>query len=213
MTRDYRLAGMAGFLTGICLIPTVWNIGYHQIYILAALPFVGLIGLMFGVWLGQKLSAMIPIMFQLSKFAAVGFLNTAINFGVLNSASILTGITSGLLAGGINVPGTIVAASNSYVWNKLWVFRKPDTQVDKNFFNDVPKFALITFIGLGANSLIIVAFTSYLDPMFGVTKEVWLNIGKFIATVIGVLIDFLGYKFIVFKHQESNVPVASKPAV
>src|SRR6185436_1872059 len=149
---------------------------YHHILILLALPVVGALGIIFGIWLGKKLSASMPVIFQVTKFAAVGFLNTAINFGVLNLASILTGVTSGLSAGGINIPGTIVAASNSYVWNKLWVFAKVD---DKHFLSDVPKFAVVTFIGLVVNSLIIIAFTTYLNPMFGFDARVWLNIGKF----------------------------------
>ncbi len=39
--RDYDLAGLAGFLTGICLIPTALNIGIHNLVVLVLLPFVG----------------------------------------------------------------------------------------------------------------------------------------------------------------------------
>ncbi len=199
MSKDYSLGALAGFLTGICLIPTAWNIGYHHAGILAALPFVGAIGIMFGVWLGGLLSGLLPVLFQISKFAAVGFLNTAINFGVLNLFSIITGVTGGLSAGGINIPGTLIAASNSYVWNKLWVFRKID---NKGFFNDVPKFTLVTILGLLVNSVVIILFTSFISPKFGFDARVWLNIGKFIATILGVLVDFVGYKFLVFRRNK-----------
>lgn len=197
MPKDYRLGGFAGFLAGVFLIPTVWNIGYQHMSVLVALPIVCALGAMFGLWLGRILSASIPVIYQMTKFAVVGVLNTAINFGVLNLLSIVTGVTSGLSAGGINIPATIIAASNSYVWNKLWVFQKID---DKGFFNDVPKFAVVTFIALLVNSLIIIGFTK-LDPMFGLNPGAWLNLGKFIATVIGFLVDFLGYKYIVFKSE------------
>jgi putative flippase GtrA len=199
MRKDYSLGALAGFLTGICLIPTVWNIGYQHVGILSALPIVGAFGIIFGIWLGKVLSGFLPVMFQVSKFAAVGFLNTAINFGVLNLFSIVTGVTGGLSAGGINIPGTIIAASNSYIWNKIWVFQKIDNQ---GFFNDVPKFALVTILGLLVNSVIIILFTSFIPPLFDFDARVWLNIGKFIATILGILVDFIGYKFLVFRKAK-----------
>lgn len=197
MNKDYKLGALAGFLTGICLIPTAWNIGYHHTGILFALPFVGAAGIVFGLWLGHALAQKFAVIYQVAKFAAIGFLNTAINFGILNILSISTGVTGGVSAGGINIPATIIAASNSYVWNKFWVFKKIDK---KGFFHDVPKFAIVTFIGLVVNSLILIFFTS-LDPMFGFNPGAWLNIGKFLATLVGILVDFLGYKFLVFKTK------------
>lgn len=196
MHKDYKLAALAGFLTGIFLIPFLWNLEYENPTVLTLLPFGCMVVIAFGVWLGRFLSNFLPVMFQLSKFAAVGFLNTAIDFGVLNILSLMTGVTSGVEAGWIKVPPTIIAASNSYVWNKLWVFQKID---NKGFFADVPKFAFITVLGMLARSSTIVLFTSYLDPMFGLGAAAWLNIGNLIATIIGLLVDFLGYKFIVFK--------------
>ncbi len=204
-SKDYGLAALAGLLSGLFLIPTVINIGFDNILLLAGLPFVLAVGWVIGLKIAKELAPRIPIIIQLGKFAEIGVLNTAINFGVLNMASIITGVTAGLLVGGYNIPGTIIAASNSYFWNKLWVFKKIDKQ---GMFKDVPKFALVTLIGLIANSVIIVAFTSYLDPMFGFSGGIWLNIGKFIATVVGVLIDFLGYKFLVFKTTEPVAPAS-----
>lgn len=198
MTKDYKLGALSGFLTGICLIPTAWNIGYHHTGILAALPFVGAIGIMFGIWLGKVLSGFIPVLNQIAKFAAVVFLNTAINFGILNLASLATGVTAGLLVGGYNVPGTILAATNSYFWNKFWVFKGTNKT---GSFSDIPKFILVTAIGLVVNSVIIVAFTSYLSPSFGLSPGAWLNLGKVLATIVGVIVDFLGYKFLVFRGK------------
>jgi putative flippase GtrA len=111
----------------------------------------------------------------------------------------MTGVTSGLSAGGINIPATIIAASNSYVWNKIWVFQKID---NKGFFADVPKFAFVTILGLVVNSVVIIGFTSWLDPVAGINRAAWLNIGKFIATLLGILVDFIGYKFLVFRKAK-----------
>lgn len=197
--NDYKLGAVAGFLTGVSLIPTLANIGYESKAVFIALPFVlGLFWAM-GIWLGRVIAKVWPLIYQIAKFAEIGVLNTAINFGVLNLASLVTGVTAGLLVGGYNVPGTIIAATNSYFWNKFWVFRKVDKQ---GMFRDVPKFAFVTLIGLVINSVIIVGFTSYLSPAFGLSHPVWLNIGKVIATVLGVLVDFLGYKFLVFVRKK-----------
>lgn len=206
--RDYDLAGLAGFLSGLFLIPTVWNIGFHSIPVLALFPFVLSAGIVFGVWVGKFLSEWIPVMLQLAKFAAVGILNTSINFGILNLASVITGITTGFAVGGFNIPATIVAASNSYAWNKLWVFKKID---NKGFLKDAPSFILVTVIGLLINSLVLALFTTYLKPMFGLNGGAWLNIGKVVATLVVMMLNFLGYKFLVFR---TKVPAAAiSPAV
>ncbi len=92
------------------------------------------------------------LMLQLAKFAAVGILNTAINFGVLNLASLLTGITAGLAIGGLNIPATIVAAANSYAWNKLWVFKKEEP---KKSWRDIIPFAVVTTVGALITSWVV----------------------------------------------------------
>ncbi|KKU20767.1 MAG: GtrA family protein [Candidatus Azambacteria bacterium GW2011_GWC1_46_13] len=119
--KDYYIAAIVGALTGIFAIPTLFHLGLRN-------PFVFLFSIViisvlwpFGVWLGIFLSRWLPFMAQVGKFAAVGFLNTAIDFGVLNLLSYLSGVTAGFVIGGVNIPGFIVAVSNSYLWNKLWV--------------------------------------------------------------------------------------------
>jgi dolichyl-phosphate beta-glucosyltransferase len=196
--RDYDLAALAGLLSGICLIPILLNVGFHKAWIFISLPLVMALLWVVGLWLARQMANWIEIILQIAKFAEIGVLNTLINFGFLNLISLLTGVTSGLSVGGINIPGTILAASNSYFWNKFWVFKKIDK---KGIFADAPGFILVTIIGLLINSVIIVLFTSDIRPAFAVSSAGWLNIGKVIATLIGILVDFLGYKFLVFKKK------------
>ncbi|MBU6447526.1 glycosyltransferase [Patescibacteria group bacterium] len=194
--RDYDLAGLSGFLSGLFLIPVAQNLGLHHIFLFIFLPFIMAAAAVSGIWIGKSTARRLPIMFQLSKFAAVGILNTAINFGILNIASIFTGVTSGLAVGGFNIPATVVAASNSYVWNKYWVFKKNKS---KGFLSDAPSFVAVTVIGIIINSMIVFAFTTYLNPVFGLSKGAWLNVGEIIATLVGIAVYFLGYKFIAFR--------------
>jgi putative flippase GtrA len=203
-SSDYKIAALAGFLTGITLVPTFLNIGFdakvagygvNPKLFFVVLPFLLALAWAIGIWIGKLVAKVHPALYQVAKFAEIGVLNTAINFGVLNLASLITGVTAGFLVGGYNVPGTLIAATNSYFWNKFWVFQKVD---GKGMFRDVPKFALVTLVGLIVNSIIIVGFTSYISPMFGLTHAEWLNVGKVLATILGVLVDFIGYKFLVF---------------
>jgi putative flippase GtrA len=193
--KDYYWAAFAGFLTGLFTIPVLTNSGFENKPVLVALPFVVAVCWVIGLWLGKVLANVWQLIFQLAKFAEVGFLNTAINFGLLNLLSITTGITQGAGAGWINVPGTIAAAANSYIWNKLWVFQKID---NKGFFVDVPKFAAVTIFSMIINSLILAFFTDLVSPMFGLTAGAWLNVGKVVATAGSFFINFIGYKFLVF---------------
>lgn len=193
---DYTWAAIAGFMTGICGIPTAYHIGVHNIGILSVLPVIVAICWVVGVAVGRFLSRYLAVMYQISKFVAVGFLNTSIDFGVLNIISIVTGITAGFIVGGVNVPGFLLAALNSYCWNKLWVFRKID---ENGFFHDLPKFIAVATSGVVIDSLIVIAFTTYLDPLFGLSRVLWLNIGKLCATIFVLIWDFTGYKYIAFR--------------
>lgn len=149
----------------------------------------------FGVWVGNMLARKMPFFAQFSRFVAVGFLNTAIDFGTLNILSNVSHVTSGLIIGVVNVPGFLLAVVNSYVWNKMWVFKNQDK---KGFFHNFPSFLAVTVIGLVINSGIIVFTTTYVTPTVS-NASVWLNIAKAGATVVSLVWNFLGYKFIAFK--------------
>lgn len=196
--KDYAIGALLGFGVGVFLIPTLYQVGTKQASVLVALPLIFPILMLFGLWLGNFLSRWFAPFIQLAKFAAVGILNTTIDFGVLNLLSLVTEITEGLKLGGVNIPGVAVAVLNSYAWNKYWVFpggsRSP-------VGSDLPKFVGVSIIGLLINSGIVVLLTFSIP--FGLDKGLWLNVAKVGATVLSFLWNFLGYKFFVFK--KSNV--------
>lgn len=194
--RDYDFAGLTGFLAGLFMIPIILNIGLHPAWILF-MPFIGIIGAVLAIWLGQVFSKWTKIIAQFSKFAVVGVLNVSINFGFLNFMSLVTGVTGGLLIATYNVPGTIIAAVNSYLWNKFWVFKTND---GKSLFYHFPKFTALIFLDIFVNSFILIIFTSYIHPIFGISDALWLNMTKVLATALVMFINFFGYKFIVFRR-------------
>ncbi len=195
---DYYVGALAGFLTGVFLIPIAVNLEFlkGQPVILFALPLLTLVLFIIGVGIGNFLGKKFNIFRQLSRFAAVGLLNTTIDFGILNILSLLSGVASGFILGGINIPGFLVAVSNSYVWNKLWVFKDRDRE---SFFHDLPRFLVVTVLGMIINSAIIILATTYIPSHYGLPKAAWLNLAKVAATAITLFWNFLGYKLIVFK--------------
>ena len=63
-----------------------------------------------------------PVILQFLRFAAIGFLNTAIDFAVLNLLISLTGITSGFGISVLDAISFAIAVFHSYYWNKFWAF-------------------------------------------------------------------------------------------
>jgi len=205
---DYAIAGLIGFFAGIFVIPVLYNIGMRNPFVLLALPWVvavcALVGMLVAGFLGRKFIFFI----QLAKFGVVGVLNTAIDFGVLNIISLMTGVTGGLIVGGVNIPGVILALTNAYFFNKLWVFSHRD---NKGILHDFPKFLLISGTGIIINSGIVILATSY--PVVSFDAKTWLNLAKVCATGFSLVWNFLGYKFIVFKSSEPTptIPASREP--
>lgn len=194
--KDFLLALLSGFFTGLFAVPTLYHVGIHSIPVLlgvvSILPFLWV----FGVWFGLFLSHWLPFMKQFGKFAAIGFLSAAIDFGVLNVISIISGVTKGVIVGGVNIPGFTLAVLNGYVWNKKWTFESHDGEP---LFHDFLKFLAVTLGGLFINSSIVILATTYVAPQFGFSQEAWLNIAKVFANAFGLIWNFVGYKFVVFR--------------
>lgn len=193
---DFYIAGFIGFFTGVFLIPTLAHVDIRNYALLLALPLVFPIVIAGGIWLGDFLARWFGFFRQVARFSAVGILNTAIDFGILNILSLTTGITHGLIIGGVNTPGFVVAVINSYFLNKLWVFKGGDRD---HLLYDFPKFLAVTLVGLAINSGIVIVGTTYISPLMGASPSVWLNIVKFFATFFSLLWNFLGFKYFVFK--------------
>jgi len=136
---------------------------------------------------------------QFSKFVAIGLLNTAIDFGVLNLLMWLADIYKGKWLFLLNAVSFTAALINSYLWNKLWTFKDKSTR-------DVPvefsRFLLISIIGAIINSSIIYFITTYITPYYGLSEQIWANLAKVLATGFSLIWNFLGYKFIVFNTKK-----------
>lgn len=96
-----------------------------------------------------------PIILQILRFGAIGVINTALDFIILNVISKTFGITSGLQLGQINIIGFSLAVVQSYFWNHYWAFNQAQqVTLWKNFIR-------LVMIGvLGAVAVLVVLFGS-----------------------------------------------------
>ena len=133
---------------------------------------------------------------QFVKFAIIGGINTAVDFGILNVLSWATGITSGNGLIPLNVISFSVAVINSYLLNKHWAFKDSASGEGGKKFS---MFLLVSVIGVIINTVVLRVVTTNIDPMFELSPQLWLNVGKAAATVVSLIWNFLGYKFFVFK--------------
>lgn len=133
---------------------------------------------------------------QFGKFFIVGLVNTGLDFGILN---LLMWMTKTYEGGNIAIFNTIsfsVAVLNSYLLNKYWTFEdKNASKVPMQF----AKFFAVAAIGWGLNTLILVSITTYVSPVFGLSRALWANFAKAAATAVVLAWNFVGYKFLVFK--------------
>lgn len=150
-----------------------------------------------GLYVAQVLSRVVPVLYQVAKFALVGALNTAVDFGVANFLILLSGTAVGLEVSAFKGISFTVAVINSYFWNKFWTFRKKEGGGVREFSQFLVVSAIGFGINVGAASLVINVF----DPVGGLSPERWANIGFLVATFVALTWNFVGYKFIVFKKN------------
>jgi len=184
-----------GEIVAIFLIFVLKNLGYFPNFIwllLFVLPVLAFIALLIVYLIGKK----IPVVFQFGKFASVGFANTAVDFGALNLLILISGIAGGIGYSIFKGISFIMATIHSYFWNKFWTFKKRKMEkAEKEFF----QFFVVSLIGLGINVGIASLVVVVIAPQWGIVPKIWANIGAACGSAIGLIWNFLGYKFIVFK--------------
>ena len=82
----------------------------------------------------------------------------------------------------------------------LWKVFKLKTQiVQSGQAKEFSLFLIVSIIGIIINSAVVGLVTGLVDPQFGVNPQLWANMAKVLATVVALMWNFIGYKFIVFK--------------
>lgn len=197
--KDYFIVSGLGIGFGLLLIPILANIKpafwtpTFANAVLLILFFGGVAN--FALWIGSLFGGMFHFLWQFTKFGAVGSFNGALDFGILNLLSFIFKIYSGPLLAIFNIIAVTCAMTNSYFLNKFWSFQKKGPLDIKEF----GKFVGISIATIILNTLMVYFLTTHISVPDSLSKEIWENIAKIAALPITLLINFCGYKFIVFK--------------
>lgn len=138
------------------------------------------------------------LMFQFIKFASVGAINTAIDFGVLNGLILVFGLgPQGMYFGLFKSISFTCAVINSFFLNKYWVFRKRESTETK----EPILFVLISLLGMFLNVGISHGVFQALSEVNELPTYAAVNIGALVGTAFVLAFNFFGYKFLVFKKK------------
>jgi putative flippase GtrA len=143
---------------------------------------------------------------KIVRFLVVGSFNFIVDAGILNLLTIIFGLRNWIA----NTVSVTIAITISYLLNHRIVFRHPQKYSIKSY----AKFFLVT----GFSSIVIQNFIiDYVAPKVApihasqvvhilnhaVSAQVLrLNIAKVLAVIVGMIWNFLLYKYIIFRNQE-----------
>jgi putative flippase GtrA len=140
---------------------------------------------------------------QFGKFFLVGIMNTLVDLIILNGETILSGVKDGLgyaIQKGLSF---LVAVTFSYFLNKNWTFGDSSKQDQGKKFS---QFILVSVIGMVINITVATVAVTYIKPIVNsmlhlsfLTDQLWVSLGALCGTAIGLIWNFIGYKFFVFK--------------
>ncbi len=151
-----------------------------------------------GIFGARILGRAVPLIYKFGKFGEAGGLNWLVDLGVLNLLILLTGFSTGfyfVLYKGISF---VSASTNSYFWNKFWVFRGAKKQDETK---EVGKFALATILGMLVN-ITLAGIIAYVGPLLfpGLGSKAWANIATITGSLTAMIFNFVLYKIWVFKN-------------
>jgi len=123
---------------------------------------------------------------QFLRFACVGILNTAIDFGVFMLLYKIVSVHYAFC----QISGCLVGILNSFAWNKYWTFEKT-----QNHQNVVSQFGIFFIVNGFSLVLSLVGLAILIDVL-----ALPVTIAKIVILFFSQFINFIGYKLLVFKQ-------------
>ena len=195
---DIKKSIWAGFGIGLLIQPVLANVLPDSGTAVRTAAFLFfLLGTPAGTWIAYQLGKIKNIFYEIAKFIVVGTLNTFVDLGVWNLLIYSTGIAIGWPISVFKLASFVVAATNSFFWNKYWTFGGAGSTTAA----ETAKFYIVTGLGGLINAGIVSVLINFVSAPAGLTIERWDNIAAVIAVIVVLFWNFVGYKFIVFKKQ------------
>ncbi len=195
--KDYLMALGIGEAVALIFLGISRNIEeLHKVPFIWLAIFVLPLLAVFGIWVAKILARRIPVIFQVAKFVLSGISNVFIDLGILNFLIWTFDKSSGWSYPVFKSASFSIAVINSYFLNRFWTFGKDKTSMGSREFI---KFYMLTgfafLLNVGIASLVV----NIIGPQWGVSETIWANIGAIMAVLLVCALNFLGYKFIIFK--------------
>ncbi len=144
-----------------------------------------------------------PAIGQFVRFGLIGGLNTGVDLIILNILMFSTGLFVGTPYTFFKSISFIFAATFSYFMNKQWAFKDSSKEKAVQKFS---QFFAVSLIGMIVNVSVASLVVTYLQPFIAtqitfltIDQKIWGSIGALFGTAIGLIWNFIGYKFFVFK--------------
>lgn len=198
---DFKAVLVIGILIGLLVQPILINVLPQATLGWRVAVFVGLsIFAPLALGVASLLGRLWPVLYQFAKFAAVGTLNTMIDFGVLNLEIYFSGIYTGIAYSAFKAVSFLGGTTNSFFWNKYWTF----SAKEKATADEALKFYVVAGVGwalnVGAASFVV----NVLSRPEAISLARWDNVGALAGVAASFFWDFLGYKFLVFKKKPES---------
>lgn len=197
---------VVGELIALLFIPVFKNLSAYSILAQKGLPtFIVVLvmwlifvpaGLVAGLSILHRITFLKSLTHPLGKYAVTGLFNTVLNMSIFNFFILMTGIAKGLPVILFAIISFCIVVTNSFFWNKWWVFRSSRAAGRQKKY--LKFFAVSTVVALFNISLMHIMINIIGSPE-GITLAEWANIAVLITIPISVIGNFAGYKFFVFK--------------
>ena len=139
---------------------------------------------------------------QIIKFSMIGLLNTTVDLLILNTMSVLCCITDGIGFVIIKSISFMAAVTCSYFANKQWTFNDRSSQNNRRKFSQFLSVSLLgMLINVSVATIVVSSLKIPINHFLQLTilsDGIWINIGALTGTAVGLMWNFIGYKFLVF---------------
>jgi len=196
--HDNILSLGTGFVAGVIAwrlatfleLPHPFGMSFLWLILLLPLIWIGVLRL--GIFLARKIDKFD----QFTRFGVIGITNALVDYGYLNILIAFTGIAVGGWFSIFKGASFIVANISSYFLNKYWAF---DSGHSVEHGKEYVKFFTVSIIGLFVNVFFSSLVVNLITPTTGASPALWANVGAVVGSISALVINFLGYKYIVFK--------------
>lgn len=135
---------------------------------------------------------------QFFGYGAVGLLNTALNFVLINLGIIVTGAAQGPVFITMSFVVFTVLVFHSFLWNRFLIFKRENP---RELHREYAMFFVVTGCSSLLNLYILHVVVDLIGPQWSLGAHLWANVALALTIPISVILNFLGYKFLVFKER------------